>query len=111
MLQGEEPVEGEAVKKRPKKTATDDDDDDADDDDDDEENTILTGLDPSGQYGAQRRPEGNLEQIRPRLCPKTTAISRRKHYQRQKGEEDADRRHRRRPRRQRRRQQHKAGDL
>ena len=106
MLQGEEPVEGEAVKKRPKKTATDDD----------EENTILTGLDPSGQYGAQRRPEGNLEQIRPRLCPKTTAISRRKHYQRQKGEEDADQRRRRRcplrqRRRQRRRRRREAGDL
>ena len=115
MLQGEEPVEGEAVKKRPKKTVIDDDDDDDDVDVDEEESTILTGLDPSGQYEAQRRPEGNLEQIRPRLCPKTTAISRRKHYRRQKGEEDADRRRRRRPRRQRRRQRRRrrreAGDL
>ena len=60
MLQGEEPVEGEAVKKRPKKTTVIDDDDE-------EESTILTGLDPSGQYEAQRLPKGNLEQIRPRL--------------------------------------------
>ena len=99
---------GEVTVTRARITASASDDDD---DDDEEENTILTGLDPSGQYEAQRRPEGNLEQIRPRLCPKTTAISRRKHYRRQKGEEDADRRHRRRPRRQRRRQRHKAGDL
>ena len=62
MLQGEEPVEGEAVKKRPKKTTVIDDDDD-----DEEESTILTGLDPSSQYEAQRLPKGNLEQIRPRL--------------------------------------------
>ena len=61
MLQGEEPVEGEAVKKRPKKTTV------IDDDDDEEESTILTGLDPSGQYEAQRLPKGNLEQMRPRL--------------------------------------------
>ena len=61
MLQGEEPVEGEAVKKRPKKTTVIDDNDG-------EESTILTGLDdPSGQYEAQRLPKGNLEQIRPRL--------------------------------------------
>ena len=63
MLQGEEPVEGEAVKKRPKKTTVIDDDDD----EEEEESTILTGLDPSGQYEAQRLPKGNLEQIRPRL--------------------------------------------
>ena len=62
MLQGEEPVAGEAVKKRPKKTTV------IDDDDDGEESTILTGLDDSpGQYEAQRLPKGNLEQIRPRL--------------------------------------------
>ena len=62
MLQGEEPVAGEAVKKRPKKTTVTDDDDDG------EESTILTGLDdPSGQYEAQRLPKGNLEQMRPRL--------------------------------------------
>ena len=61
MLQGEEPVEGEAVKKRPKKTTVTENDDG-------EESTILTGLDdPSGQYEAQRLPKGNLEQIRPRL--------------------------------------------
>ena len=60
-LQEEEPVEGEAVKKRPKKTVIDDDDVD------EEESSILTGLDPSGQYEAQRLPKGNLEQIRPRL--------------------------------------------
>ena len=63
LLQGEEPVAGEAVKKRPKKTTVADDDDD-----DGEESTILTGLDDSpGQYEAQRLPKGNLEQIRPRL--------------------------------------------
>ena len=62
LLQGEEPVAGEAVKKRPKKTTVTDDDDDR------EESTILTGLDdPSGQYEAQRLPKGNLEQIRLRL--------------------------------------------
>ena len=62
LLQGEEPVAGEAVKKRPKKTTVTDDDDDG------EESTILTGLDDSpGQYEAQRLPKGNLEQIRPRL--------------------------------------------
>ena len=62
LLQGEEPVAGEAVKKRPKKTTV------ADDDDDGEESTILTGLDDSpGQYEAQRLPKGNLEQMRPRL--------------------------------------------
>ena len=62
LLQGEEPVAGEAVKKRPKKTTVTDGDDDR------EESTILTGLDdPSGQYEAQRLPKGNLEQIRPRL--------------------------------------------
>ena len=62
LLQGEEPVAGEAVKKRPKKTTVTDDDDDG------EESTILTGLDDSpGQYEAQRLPKGNLEQMRPRL--------------------------------------------
>ena len=61
LLQGEEPVAGEAVKKRPKKTTVADDDDG-------EESTILTGLDDSsGQYEAQRLPKGNLEQMRPRL--------------------------------------------
>ena len=40
MLQGEEPVEGEAVKKRPKKTTVIDDDDD----DDDDEGRCYLGL-------------------------------------------------------------------